>query len=112
MGEYWETLTNSPIPLGGIVIKRDLPIEIKNKVNRIVRKSVEYAFANPLSSRSFVKENAQAMSEEVMQKHIDLYVNNYSVDLGIDGKRAIKTLFDKAQEVGVINKIEENIFLS
>jgi 1,4-dihydroxy-6-naphthoate synthase len=111
LGEYWETLTKSPIPLGGIVIKRDLPIDIKNKVNRIVRKSVEYAFANPLSSRSFVKEHAQAMSEDVMQKHIDLYVNNYSVDLGTEGKRAVKTLFDKAQELGVIKKIEEELFL-
>ena len=52
------------------------------------------------------------MSEEVMQKHIDLYVNNYSVDLGTEGKHAIKTLFDKAQDLGLINKIEENIFLS
>ena len=111
LGEYWETLTQSPIPLGGIVVKRELPIEIKNKVNRIVRKSVEYAFANPASSRSFVKAHAQAMSEEVMQKHIELYVNNYSVDLGAEGKRAINTLFDKAQEVGVINKIEEELFL-
>jgi 1,4-dihydroxy-6-naphthoate synthase len=111
LGEYWETHTQSPIPLGGIVIKRDLPLDIKSKVNRIVRKSVEYAFENPLSSRSFVKANAQAMSEDVMQKHIDLYVNNYSVDLGIEGKRAIKTLFDKAQELGVINKIEEELFL-
>jgi len=111
LGEYWETLTKSTIPLGGIVVKRDLPAEIKNKVNRIVRKSVEYAFANPASSRSFVKAHAQAMSEEVMQKHIELYVNNYSVDLGAEGKRAIKTLFDKAQEVGVINKIEDELFL-
>ncbi len=111
LGEYWETLTQSPIPLGGIVIKRDLPSDIKSKVNRIVRKSVEYAFANPLSSRSFVKENAQAMSEDIMQKHIDLYVNNYSVDLGTEGKRAVKTLFDKAQELGVIKKIEEEMFL-
>ena len=111
LGEYWETLTQSPIPLGGIVVKRDLPAEIKNKVNRIIRKSVEYAFANPTSSRSFVKAHAQAMSEEVMQKHIELYVNNYSVDLGVEGKRAINTLFDKAQEVGVINKIEEELFL-
>lgn len=111
LGEYWETLTNAPIPLGGIVIKRTISDELKKKVDRILRKSVEFAFANPKSSLNFVKANAQEMSEEVMYKHIDLYVNKYSVDLGADGKRAVKLLFDKAQELGVISKIEEDIFL-
>jgi 1,4-dihydroxy-6-naphthoate synthase len=72
---------------------------------------VEYAFANPDSSLSFVKANAQEMSEEVMYKHIDLYVTGYSLDLGREGKRAVKLLFDKAQELEVIGKIEEDIFL-
>lgn len=111
LGEFWEKLANAPIPLGGIVAKRNLPDDLKQKINRLVRKSVEYAFANPESSLNFVKANAQEMSEEVMYKHIGLYVNNYSVDLGAEGKRAIKILFDKAQEVGVINKIEEELFL-
>ncbi|MGZ4053420.1 MAG: menaquinone biosynthesis family protein [Bacteroidia bacterium] len=111
LGEYWETLAKAPIPLGGIVIKRKLADELKIKVDRVLRKSVEYAFANPKSSLNFVKAHAQEMSEEVMYKHIDLYVNNYSVDLGDEGKRAIKLLFDKAQQSGVINKIEEEIFL-
>lgn len=111
LGEFWEKLANAPIPLGGIVVKRNLPDDLKQKINRLIRKSVEYAFANPESSLNFVKENAQEMSEEVMYKHIGLYVNNYSVDLGAEGKRAIKSLFDKAQEVGVINKIEEELFL-
>lgn len=111
LGEYWETLTKAPIPLGGIVIKRSFPDELKRKFDRVLRKSVEYAFANPESSLNFVKANAQEMSEEVMYKHIDLYVNNYSADLGAEGKRAVQLLFDKAQELGVINKIEEEIFL-
>ena len=111
LGEFWETLAKAPIPLGGIVIKRSFPDEVKKKFDRVLRKSVEYAFANPKSSLNFVKANAQEMSEEVMYKHIDLYVNNYSVDLGVEGKRAVKLLFDKAQELGVINKIEEEVFL-
>ena len=111
LGEYWETLTKSPIPLGGIVIKRSLTDELKQKVNRVIRRSVEYAFANLKSSLNFVKAHAQAMSEEVMYKHIDLYVNKYSIDLGDEGKQAIHLLFEKAQELGVINKIEEEIFL-
>lgn len=111
LGEYWETLTKAPIPLGGIVIKRNLSNELKHKVNRVLRKSIEYAFANPKSSLNFVKEHAQEMSEEVMYKHIDLYVNNYSLDLGIEGKNAVQLLFDKALKLGIIDKIEEEIFL-
>lgn len=112
LGEYWEDIAKAPIPLGGIVIKRSFPDELKKKFDRVLRKSVEYAFANPKSSLNFVKANAQEMIEEVMYKHIDLYVNKYSVDLGAEGKRAVQLLFDKAQELGVINKIEEEIFLT
>ena len=112
LGEYWETLAIAPIPLGGIVIKRNFPDELKQKVNRIIRKSVEFAFANPQSCMGFVKEHAQTMSEEVMKKHIDLYVNKYSIDLGTEGKRAVQLLFDKAQELGLIEKIKEEIFVS
>lgn len=112
LGEYWETLANAPIPLGGIVVNRKLDTELKQKVDRVIKKSVEYAFANPSSSLPFVKAHAQEMSEEVMYKHINLYVNNYSVDLGTKGKQAIQLLFDKAQELNIINTIEENIFVN
>lgn len=112
LGEYWETLTHKPIPLGGIVIKRNLPDVLKNRVNRMIRKSVEYAFANPESSLGFVKKHAQAMSEEVIYKHINLYVNNYSVDLGQSGREAVQLLFDKAQQTGVINEIKQKIFIN
>ncbi len=111
LGEYWETLTKTPIPLGGIVLRRATSDDLKNKINRVLRKSVEFAFANPKSSLDFVKTHSQEMSEEVMYKHINLYVNNYSIDLGEEGKRAVQLLFDKAQESGIISKIEENIFL-
>ncbi len=111
LGEYWETLTNAPIPLGGIVVKRNLPEDLKQKINRVLHKSVLFAFANPRSSLNFVKANAQEMSEEVMYKHIELYVNDYSIDLGEDGKKAIEILFKKAQDLGLIKKIEQGIFL-
>lgn len=111
LGEFWETLAIAPIPLGGIVIKRDFSNELKLKVNRIIRRSVEFAFTHPQDSKGFVKEHAQTMSEEVMKKHIDLYVNNYSIDLGQEGKRAVKLLFNKAQELGLIEKIKEDIFV-
>jgi 1,4-dihydroxy-6-naphthoate synthase len=111
LGEYWETLTNAPIPLGGIVVKRGMPDELKLKMDRVLRRSVEFAFANPKSSLNFVKANAQEMSEEVMYKHIHLYVNDYSIDLCEDGRKAVEILFNKAQELGLIGKIEEEIFL-
>ncbi|MDQ3047402.1 MAG: 1,4-dihydroxy-6-naphthoate synthase, partial [Bacteroidota bacterium] len=111
LGEFWEDLAKAPIPLGGIVTKRKMPEGLKNKIDRVMRRSVEFAFAHPDASRKFVIEHAQEMDEEVMKKHIELYVNHYSVELGAEGKRAVKILFNKAMELGVIGKMEEDIFL-
>jgi 1,4-dihydroxy-6-naphthoate synthase len=97
--------------LGGIVIKRDLPLDVKQKVDRIIRKSVEYAFAHPADSKSFIKEHAQEMDEAVMQKHIDLYVNQYSIDLGDLGKKAVHLLMNKALEIGLTQKQNAELFL-
>lgn len=111
LGEFWESLIHAPIPLGGIVIKRDLPLDIKQKVDRIIRKSVEYAFAHPADSKPFIKEHAQEMDEAVMQKHIDLYVNQYSIDLGELGKKAVDLLMNKAKEMGVIKDVNKELFV-
>jgi 5,8-dihydroxy-2-naphthoate synthase len=111
LGEYWESETGAPIPLGGIVIDRSLTDEVKQRVNRVVRKSVEYAFAHRDASLPFVREHAQAMSEDVMYKHIDLYVNAFSIDLGPEGRRAVDTLFAKATATGVISPIKNELFL-
>lgn len=112
LGAYWEEKTGCAIPLGGIVVKRTLPEELKHKVNRILRRSVEYAFANPKSGIDFIRSHAQAMDEAVMYKHIELYVNKYSVDLGPEGRKAIKLLFDIALSRGVIPEVKEDIFLN
>jgi 5,8-dihydroxy-2-naphthoate synthase len=111
LGEYWESKTGAPIPLGGIVMKRSFSEEIKQTVNRVLRRSVEYAFAHREASLPFVRAHAQEMSEEVMYRHIDLYVNEYSIDLGPDGRRAIEILFSRAAETGVIPPISEALFL-
>jgi 1,4-dihydroxy-6-naphthoate synthase len=111
LGEFWEAETGAPIPLGGIVVRRSLPDEIKQAVNRVVRRGVEYAFAHRTASLPFVREHAQEMSEEVMYRHIDLYVNEYSVDLGSEGRRAVELLFDKARTLGLIPSIEQSLFL-
>ena len=102
LGEYWEDTTGAPIPLGGIVIKRSLPDDVKLRVNRVLRRSVEYAFAHRTASLDYVRAHAQEMSEDVIYRHIDLYVNQYSVDLGKEGRRAVELLFDKAAATGII----------
>ncbi len=111
LGEYWEDLTHGPIPLGGIMIKRNLPEEIKQKVNRIIRRSVEYAFDHPESGLDFIHSLSQEMSTEVIKKHIDLYVNKFSIDLGELGRKAVETFFKEAHKLSIIPKTKQNLFL-
>lgn len=111
LGEFWEDLTRGPIPLGGIMIKRDLPEEIKQKVNRIIQRSVEYAFDHPESGMDFICSLSQEMSTEVIKKHIDLYVNKFSIDLGEVGRKAVQKFFDEAHKVGIIPETKQNLFL-
>ena len=111
LGEFWEVETGAPIPLGGIVIRRSLPDEVKQRVNRVLRRSVEHAFAHRSASLSFVRAHAQEMSEDVMYRHIDLYVNEYSLDLGLEGRRAVELLFDKATATGIIPPANNTLFL-
>jgi len=112
LGEYWENTTGALIPLGGIIIKRDLPKEIIQKFNRILRKSIEYAFENPASPINYMKEHSQEMDEKVMMQHVDLYVNKYSIDLGKEGKNAITQMFNLAQEKGIIPEISNQLFVN
>ncbi|WP_316745172.1 1,4-dihydroxy-6-naphthoate synthase [Pedobacter antarcticus] len=112
LGSHWESLTGCAIPLGGIVISRNLDKEIQLKVNRLIRKSVEFAFANPKSGIDFISAHAQAMDQEVMYKHIDLYVNNYSIDLGEEGRKAINILFEKAEATGLIQAVPASLYVN
>ena len=112
LGSFWENLTGCAIPLGGIVINRNLDLEIQQKVNRILRKSVEFAFANPKSGLSFIREHAQEMEEAVMYKHIELYVNEYSLELGVEGRKAIDILFDMAQQKGLIPQLQNSLYVN
>jgi len=111
LGELWERETGAPIPLGAIAIRRSLPDDVKQRINRLVRRSVEYAFAHRHASLPYVREHAQEMDESVMYKHIDLYVNDYSVDLGEEGRRAVTTLFDKALALQLVPPSSEPLFL-
>ena len=111
LGEFWESLIHAPIPLGGIVAKRSIDIKLQKTIDSLIKQSVEYAFANPESCMNFVKQHAQEMSEEVMKKHIALYVNQFSIDLGEIGKNAIQLLFDKASENKLIEGVAPQIFV-
>ena len=96
LGEFWEEETGLPIPLGGIVTNRRLPLATQQKIERVLRKSVEFAFENPNSSADYVKFHAQEMGKEVVDAHIALYVNNYSISLGEQGRKAVELLFEKS----------------
>jgi 1,4-dihydroxy-6-naphthoate synthase len=111
LGEFWERQTGAPIPLGGIVVRRSLPDDVKLRMNRVMRRSVEYARARPDASLPFVRAHAQEMSEDVMYRHIDLYVNEYSVDLGSEGRRAIEVLFERARATGIIPEVGADLFM-
>jgi 1,4-dihydroxy-6-naphthoate synthase len=94
LGEFWEKETGAPIPLGGIVMKRDFDEVLAPKINRLIRKSLEYAFARYPELPEYVRAHAQEMEEQVMRQHIDLYVNDYSLSLGEGGKKAVRVLVE------------------
>ena len=92
LGVEWERQTSLPLPLGGIVMRRDLPQELFERVERVLSRSIEYAFANPMLSREYVKMHAQELEDDVIDKHISLFVNDYSLNLGKVGLLAIEQL--------------------
>lgn len=111
LGEDWEKKTESPIPLGGIVVNRKFDLRIQQKVNRVLKRSIEFAFANRNASYSFVKNHAQELDDSVIEKHINLYVNNFTIDLGETGKNAVKNLYDRAVKENIISALPVDIFV-
>jgi len=94
LGDYWEQQTGAPIPLGGIVISKEFDRPLQKKVERLIRESIEYAYKVYPELNDYIRDHAQEMSEDVMRKHIDLYVNDYSISLGREGRKAVKTLME------------------
>ena len=92
LGKLWESETNLPLPLGAIVAKRELGDEVISKFEKLLSESVHYAFNNPLQSRDFVKEHAQELEDDVIDKHISLFVNDYTISLGSEGREAVEKL--------------------
>ncbi|MBF0275996.1 MAG: 1,4-dihydroxy-6-naphthoate synthase [Nitrospinae bacterium] len=111
LGEFWQDLTGSPIPLGGIAVKRTLGKETAQKINMVLNESIQYAFQNPAESTDFIKKHAQEMNDEVIGKHIALYVNEFSKELGEKGKNAVQKMADLARQKGLIPEKNINLFL-
>jgi len=103
LGEFWEATTGAPIPLGGILLRKDHDPTLAQKLNGLIRKSLEYAFAHYPFLPDYVRQHSQEMDEQVMRQHIDLYVNNYSLSLGEDGRRALDTLMRTYASVHGVN---------
>lgn len=94
LGEFWEDKTGHPIPLGGIVVRNSMPVQMQQMIDVLIRQSIQYAFSNYPVLNDYIRCHAQEMNEDVMRKHIDLYVNDYSVNLGAEGIAAVRKLLE------------------
>ena len=112
LGEWWEEETGLPIPLGCIIAKRSLGIELIEKLERLIRESVQYAKSRRDEPVKYIKEHSQELDDSVIDEHIKLYVNDYSIDIGDDGIRAVRKLLDMAEERGIIKKSSKPLFIS
>jgi 1,4-dihydroxy-6-naphthoate synthase len=111
LGEWWEGETGLPIPLGGIVAKRTLGADTIAAVEKALRDGVCYARSNPGAAAEYIREHAQEMGEDVCKSHIDLYVNDFSAELGDEGVRAIECLMERAEKAGIIQGSEAGLFV-
>jgi 1,4-dihydroxy-6-naphthoate synthase len=110
LGEWWEKETGLPLPLGGILAKRELGRPLTQKIEALIRESVEYAFSKRAEPLSYIKKHSQEMEEEVIEKHIMLYVNSYSLDVGDEGVLAVEELFRRSEEKGIIPRSSQPLF--
>ncbi|MBL0181845.1 MAG: 1,4-dihydroxy-6-naphthoate synthase [Chitinophagaceae bacterium] len=112
LGDYWERETHNPIPLGGIVAKRSMDKAISRKIDNLIRASIEYAYRHHHAELTdYVKKHSQEMSEAVMRKHIDLYVNDFSIELGEEGKKSVKKLLEIFKQTNPHISFNEKIFI-
>jgi 1,4-dihydroxy-6-naphthoate synthase len=112
LGQWWETETGLPLPLGAILVRRDLAPETQWALNEAVRASLDYAYAHPDEPKAYIRRHALEMADEVMQAHIDLYVNAMSLDVGEEGERAVRELHRRAVAAGAAPETELPLFVS
>lgn len=111
LGEWWEGETGLPIPLGGIIARRSLGNALTGKINAIIRSSIEYASSNRSEPMAYIQQHSQELSPDIINQHINLYVNEYSFDIGDDGEKAAIELLMRAADAGIIQKVEGSIFI-
>jgi len=111
LGEWWEKETGLPIPLGCIIAKRSMGKDLIHKIDGLIKKSILYAMNNKDEPKKYIKEHSQELEDSVIEQHINLYVNDYSIDIGEDGIKAVQALFDMADERGIIKKSSMPIFV-
>ena len=109
LGEWWEQYSGLPIPLGGILGKRTLGMDVLLHVEEAIRQSLRYAQQHPTEVMGYCKEHSQEMDEKVMKDHIGLYVNDFSLDLGQDGLAAVRRLLDEAEARGIFPRSEKGL---
>jgi 1,4-dihydroxy-6-naphthoate synthase len=110
LGEWWERETGSLIPLGAILAKREMGKDMITRIDGLIRRSIEFAFSNRTEPLAYIKRYSQEMEDDVVTSHIGLYVNNYSLDIGDEGTRAVGELFRRAEERGIIGRSSKHLF--
>ncbi|MBF0201344.1 MAG: 1,4-dihydroxy-6-naphthoate synthase [Desulfamplus sp.] len=110
LGQWWEEMSGLPIPLGCIAVKRELGSGIALKVENLIRKSIAHAWRNPDLAMPYIREHAQELDESVIREHIKLYVNEFSMDMGDEGERAVHALYEKGERAGIMPKNKLPLF--
>jgi 1,4-dihydroxy-6-naphthoate synthase len=110
LGDWWEQSTGHPIPLGGIIMRRSFYKELSQMMEEKIRQSIRYAQTHPEEHRDYIRRHAAEMEESVTCQHIDLYVNEYSLDIGTAGEQAIRFLFAEAEKKGIVPRFRHDIF--
>ncbi len=112
LGEWWEELTGLPVPLGCIAARRSLPEEILGEIDRAVRESLLWARKHPAQCMEYIRAHAQEMDDHVLQSHIGLYVNDFSLRIGSEGREAVRELLRRGRHAGIFpeNKVSEVFF--
>ncbi|MFT3948820.1 MAG: 1,4-dihydroxy-6-naphthoate synthase [Agriterribacter sp.] len=111
LGDFWEKKTGYPIPLGGIAVRKDVSAAIQAVIDKLIQQSIKYAFNNYPVLPEYVKLHSQEMEESIMRQHIDLYVNNYSIDIGKDGREAVGEFLHIYERNNAVSSIDHNVFI-
>jgi 1,4-dihydroxy-6-naphthoate synthase len=110
LGERWELFTKQPVPLGCIAMNRDLSADVRQSFSQALKDSILFAQVNPASSREYVRQHAQKQSDDITSKHIELFVNDYTLSLGEEGRNAVSFFLNETKRLDIVESIPENIF--